>query len=68
MADFTRGLSGPAPEWIQFEKVWKRPAPPVAATLEERRDLANARTAKLFVDVLGRPGKNEEFQKHHNLT
>ncbi len=68
MADFTRYSSGPAPEWVQFEKTWKRPASPAAATLEERRDLANARTAKLFADVLSRPGKNKEFQKHHNLA
>ncbi|KAH6670255.1 Alpha/Beta hydrolase protein [Plectosphaerella plurivora] len=48
-------VQAPTTEWTQFEKTWKRPQPPPTATIEEIRDAANARSAKLFADVLGLP-------------
>ncbi|KAJ9145123.1 Alpha/beta-hydrolase [Pleurostoma richardsiae] len=54
MADFSY-LSAPSSEWTDFEKTWIPPSPPATASIREIRDLANAGTAKLFANVLGRP-------------
>ncbi|OIW22559.1 alpha/beta-hydrolase [Coniochaeta ligniaria NRRL 30616] len=55
MADFSYMSSAPSSEWTDFEKTWKPPSPPATASVTQIRDLANAGTAKLFADVLGRP-------------
>ncbi|CEN60356.1 hypothetical protein ASPCAL02797 [Aspergillus calidoustus] len=55
MADSSLYSTAPSAEWLLYEKTWKRPAASSTDTLKEARDKANARTAKLFADVLGRP-------------
>lgn len=57
MVDLTHYPITPADEWIEFERTWKRPDPPPAATILELRKAANLRTAALFAEVLGRPSE-----------
>lgn len=61
MADFARYSTGPSAEWLRFEKTWKRPEAIPTMTIREARDQANNKTAKLFANTLGRPGKSKSF-------